>query len=378
MPLGKYGIKQRGVSMIDREFWRGKKVFITGHTGFKGSWLCLWLHSLGADVTGFSLEPPTDPSLFDLCNLQECIKTIIGDIRNREALSSALLDAEPEIVIHMAAQPIVRASYQNPVETYETNVMGTIYLFEAVKKAVERKKTIKAVINITSDKCYENKEWVWGYRENDPMGGYDPYSNSKACSELITSSFRSSFFNSESYDVHGVALASARAGNVIGGGDWAADRLVPDCMRALLKGEEIMVRNPHAIRPWQHVLDPLSGYLLLAQKLYLEGVPYAEGWNFGPRDDDAKSVEWIVRKICHKWGPDASYQIVKGHYEHEAHFLKLDCSKSKQKLGWSPRWDLSHAIDKVLEWTRAYTEQRCLRDICLQQIEEYSNTQAEV
>ena len=364
--------------MIDKEFWKGKKVFITGHTGFKGSWLCLWLHSLGANVTGFSLEPPTKPSLFELCDIQELTKTIIGDIRNRAELSTALLDAEPEIVIHMAAQPIVRASYQNPIETYETNVMGTVYLFEAVKEAVKTKKTIKALINITSDKCYENKEWHWGYRETDSLGGYDPYSNSKACSELITSSYRSSFFNSESYNLHGVALASARAGNVIGGGDFAADRLIPDCIRTLLKGGEIDVRNPNSIRPWQHVLEPLSGYLQLAQKLYTEGVPYAEGWNFGPRDDDAKPVEWVVEKICNKWEPAVTYQINQEHFEHEANFLKLDCSKSKQKLGWSPRWDLDHSIDKVLEWTKAYKNQQSIRDICLQQIEEYSNTQVEV
>ena len=364
--------------MIDKEFWKGKKVLITGHTGFKGSWLCLWLHSLGADVTGFSLDPPTDPSLFELCNIKELTKTIKGDICNLEALSSALIDADPEIVFHMAAQPIVRASYQNPIETYKTNVMGTIYLFEAIRKAVERKKTIKAVVNITSDKCYENKEWDWGYREIDPMGGFDPYSNSKACSELVTSSFRSSFFNPESYHLHGVALASARAGNVIGGGDFAADRLVPDCIRTLINGGEIVVRNPNSIRPWQHVLDPLSGYLQLAQKLYTEGVPYAEGWNFGPRDDDAKPVEWIVKKICNKWEPVLTYQIKQGHYEHETNFLKLDCSKSRQKLGWSPRWNLDHAIDKVLEWTKAYMNQQSIRDICLQQIEEYSNTQAEV
>ncbi|KQU17355.1 CDP-glucose 4,6-dehydratase [Bacillus sp. Leaf13] len=364
--------------MLDNDFWRGKKVFITGHTGFKGSWLCLWLNSLGADVTGFSLSPPTDPSLFHLCSIQEDTKTIIGDIRDREALSSALLNAKPDIVFHLAAQPIVRASYQDPIYTYETNVMGTIYLFEAIRLAVNNKVPIKAVINITSDKCYENKEWAWGYRENDPMGGYDPYSNSKACAELITSSYRRSFFNPESYDLHRVALASVRAGNVIGGGDWAADRLVPDCIRALLLGNEIKIRNPYAIRPWQHVLEPLSGYLLLAQKLYQEGVPYAEGWNFGPRDDDAKSVEWIVKNICNKWGSHASYQIEKGNYEHEAHFLKLDCSKSKQKLGWAPRWNIGQGIDKTLEWTRAYTDQKCLKDICLQQIEEYSNTQAEV
>ncbi|MFB4168640.1 CDP-glucose 4,6-dehydratase [Virgibacillus sp. JSM 102003] len=360
--------------MIERDFWKGRKVFITGHTGFKGSWLCMWLHSLGADVTGFSLAPPTNPNLFDLCNIQECTKTVFGDVRNHDALISALLDADPEIVIHMAAQPIVRASYQNPVETYETNVMGTVYLLEAVKKAVERKKNIKAVINVTSDKCYENMEWIWGYRETDPMGGYDPYSNSKACSELVTSSYRSSFFDPGSYKAHGVALASARAGNVIGGGDFSADRLIPDCIKALLTNEEINIRNPHAIRPWQHVLDPLSGYLLLAQKLFQNGGAYAEGWNFGPVDEDARRVEWIVEKICEKWGSNASYKIENRHPEHEASFLKLDCSKSKQELGWSPRWNLDHAIDKTLEWTKAYMNQQDLKDICLQQIEEYSNT----
>lgn len=361
--------------MIDKEFWKGKKVFVTGHTGFKGSWLCLWLHSLGANVTGYSLAPPTEPSLFDLCRVHEITNTIIGDITDRETLASALLEAEPDIVFHMAAQPIVNASYEDPVGTYETNVMGTIYLLEAVRKAAENKKTIKAVVNITSDKCYENREWIWGYRESDPMGGYDPYSNSKACSELITSSYRNSFLNPDTYHVHGVALASARAGNVIGGGDWAPDRLVPDCVRSLIKGEEIIVRNPHSIRPWQHVLEPLSGYLLLAQKLYLEGPNYAEGWNFGPFDEDARPVEWIVQNFCQRWGPAASYRVEKGNQNHEAHFLKLDCSKARQILGWTPRWNLETAIEKIIEWTRGYQAKADLRDICLRQIKEYCRPQ---
>lgn len=370
MLRGRYG----GENMIDEEFWKGKKVFITGHTGFKGSWLCLWLHSLGAEITGFSLSPPTTSNLFELANIQSITSTILGDIRNREALNSALIDAEPEIIFHLAAQPIVGVSYQNPLETYETNVMGTVNLFEAIRKEVEKKKTIKAVINVTSDKCYENKEWIWGYRENDPMGGYDPYSNSKACSELVTSSYRNSFFNPKNFELHGVALASARAGNVIGGGDWAENRLVPDCIRAILKNEKITIRYPYAIRPWQHVLEPLSGYLLLAQKLYMEGAQYAEGWNFGPQDYDAKTVEWMVQTICRKWGGHSTYQMEKGHNYHEATFLKLDSSKSMQKLGWKPRWNAEYAIEKVVEWTKAYAQHECIEEICLKQIKEYCHT----
>lgn len=365
---------ERVLSMIDKEFWKGKKVFITGHTGFKGSWLCLWLISMGAEVTGFSLEPPTNPSLFELSNLSQSIRTFIGDIRNRERLGLALKDANPEIIIHMAAQPIVRASYKNPVETYETNVLGTIYLFEAVRESMKMNRNIKVVLNVTSDKCYENKEWPWGYRETEPMGGFDPYSNSKACSELVTSCYRNSFFNPHFYKHHGIAIATARAGNVIGGGDWAVDRLLPDCIRSLLKGKEIIIRNPRAVRPWQHVLEPLSGYLLLAQKLYLEGPRYAEGWNFGPKNDDATSVEWIVMNICKKWGPQAAFRFIKENDRHEAHFLKLDCSKAWWELGWQPKWGIDYSLDKVIEWVRVFQDDGNIKDICLKQIDEYVNT----
>lgn len=364
--------------MINKAFWQGKKVFITGHTGFKGSWLCLWLHSLGAHVTGYALDPPTQPSLFHLCQIQTLTKTITGDVRDRNSLYDAIQEAEPDIIFHMAAQPIVSVSYQNPIETYETNVMGTVNLLDAVHEFSRKKQTIKAVINITSDKCYQNKESVWGYRENDQLGGYDPYSNSKACAELITASYRSSFFNPKSYTVHGVALASARAGNVIGGGDFAIDRLVPDCIKHLTENKEIIIRNPLAIRPWQHVLEPLGGYLLLAQKLYEDGVSFGEAWNFGPADTDARSVEWIVKRICAAWEPFASYKVDAKNNQHEAQFLRLDCSKSRQQLGWVPRWGLDDAIKKVFEWTKAYQNKQNLRDVCFQQIDAYSNCKGEV
>jgi CDP-glucose 4,6-dehydratase len=353
--------------MIDPKFWLGKKVFLTGHTGFKGSWLSLWLHTMGAQVTGYALNPPTNPSLFELCKIDKLINSIIADIRDEDTLTKAILETSPEVVIHMAAQPLVRESYINPVETYAINVMGTLNLFEAVRKC----NSVKAVINVTTDKCYENKEWPWGYRENEPMGGYDPYSNSKACSELITSSYRNSFLNPKDFKEHGVALASARAGNVIGGGDWAADRLIPDCLSSLLAEKEIVIRNPYAIRPWQHVLEPLSGYLLLAQKLVENGPRYAEGWNFGPNDDDAQPVEWIVQNICSKWESNRSYIIDKGEHPHEASYLKLDCSKAKLKLGWYPRWNLDQAIDKIIDWTLAYKNRNDLLSVCINQIKEY-------
>jgi CDP-glucose 4,6-dehydratase len=356
--------------VMNSVFWKDKKVFITGHTGFKGSWLCLWLHKLGAKITGYALNPPTTPSLFELCNVSELVNSVIADIRKKDKLVEAMIEARPEIVIHMAAQPLVRESYKNPVDTYEVNIMGTVNLFEAVRMC----KGIKAVINVTTDKCYENKEWIWGYRENEPMGGYDPYSNSKACSELVTAAYRNSFFNSDDYANHGVAIASARAGNIIGGGDWAIDRLIPDCIRALLKKEKIVIRNPHAIRPWQHVLEPLSGYMLLAQKLYENGHIFAEGWNFGPDDRDAKPVEWIVKRICDKWGNNASYEIDKGEHPHEARYLKLDCSKAKTELGWHPRWTVEKAIDSIIEWTRAYNKNKDLREACLDQIEAYRHS----
>ncbi len=354
--------------MIDYKFWKNKKVLITGHTGFKGAWLCLFLHYMGSKVVGYALNPPTEPSLFELCRVNKFVNSNISDIRDREKLFDAVFAASPEILIHMAAQPLVRESYTNPVETYEVNVIGTVNLFEAVRRC----KTVKVVINVTTDKCYENREWCWGYRENDPLGGYDPYSNSKACSELITSSYRNSFFNPRTYNIHGVAIASVRAGNVIGGGDWAADRLIPDCIRAILKGDKINIRNPHSIRPWQHVLESLGGYLLLVQKMYNDGPIHSEGWNFGPDDSDAKPVEWLVKKICEKWGNNASYEIDKGVHPYEANYLKLDWSKAKSRLGWYPRWNLEKAIDKVIEWTRAYKENSNLRQICLKQIKEYS------
>ncbi|NLW48195.1 MAG: CDP-glucose 4,6-dehydratase, partial [Firmicutes bacterium] len=332
--------------MIDKTFWQGKRVLITGHTGFKGSWLCMWLNAMGAQVTGYALQPPTKPSLFEVCKIEQLLTSIIGDVRDKEKLKQCMLEAKPDIVIHMAAQPLVRDSYKNPVETYEINVMGTVHLFEAIRCCPG----IKAVVNVTTDKCYDNKEWIWGYRENEAMGGYDPYSSSKACSELVTSSYRNSFFNTQAYQIHGVAVASARAGNVIGGGDWAVDRLIPDCIAALLKKKPIVIRNPYAIRPWQHVLEPLSGYLTLAQKLHEAGPEYAEGWNFGPADKDARPVEWIVQQMCQLWGEEATYIVNQGPHPHEAHYLKLDCSKALARLAWYPKWELEQAIEKIIEW----------------------------
>ncbi|HBI04872.1 MAG TPA: CDP-glucose 4,6-dehydratase [Paenibacillaceae bacterium] len=356
--------------MIDPGFWKGKQVFITGHTGFKGSWLCLWLHSLGAEITGFSLSPPTVPSLFSLCKIEDWTTTITGDIRNRAQLNEALHKADPDIIIHMAAQPLVRVSYENPVETYEINVIGTLNVFEAVRTLLNNNKP-RAIINVTSDKCYDNKEWVWGYRETEAMGGHDPYSNSKGCSELITASYRNSFFNPQTYETHRVALASARAGNVIGGGDWAKDRLVPDCIHCLLNGEKMQIRNPMSIRPWQHVLEPLGGYLVLAQKLYTDGVQFAEGWNFGPNEEDAKPVQWIVESLYNKWGTAVEFTLEEDCKWHEAHYLKLDCAKAKNKLGWKPRWNLDHALNKIIQWTRGYNKGKDIKKLCLEQIKEY-------
>jgi len=345
-------------------FWQGKKVFITGHTGFKGSWLCLWLSNLGACVTGYALEPPTKPSLFESTDIAELVSSCIADVRNPDRLKGELLKASPEIVIHMAAQPLVRDSYKIPVDTYATNVMGTVNLLEAVRGCP----SARAVINVTTDKCYENREWVWGYRENEPMGGYDPYSSSKGCAELVTAAYRNSFFQ------HSVAVATARAGNVIGGGDWATDRLIPDCINALLAGEPIRIRNPHAIRPWQHVLEPLSGYMALAQRLYESGADFAEGWNFGPADDDAKPVEWIVARMCELWSNGARYEIDAGDHPHEAHYLKLDCSKARMRLGWQPRWNLERTLQGIIEWVTVYRNGGDLRQICLKQIENYERT----
>lgn len=327
----------------------------------------MWLSAMGAEVNGYSLEPPTKPSLYELAEIDTLISSTIADIRDGARLQEAIHTAAPEIVIHMAAQPLVRDSYKIPVETYATNVMGTVNLLEAVRNC----NSVRAVVNVTTDKCYENREWHWGYRENEPMGGYDPYSNSKGCAELVTAAYRNSFFNASDYRRHGVALATGRAGNVIGGGDWATDRLICDCVRALLAGEKIVIRNPKAIRPWQHVLEPLSGYVLLAQRLYEQGPKYAGGWNFGPNDEDAKPVEWIVQRLCEKWGGNACYEIDKTQHPHEAHYLKLDCSKAKAELNWRPRWQLDKTIDSIVEWTLAYRDGRNIRDITLQQMENY-------
>jgi len=357
--------------VIDHNFWQNKKVFITGHTGFKGSWLSLWLNSMGAKVTGYSLDPPTNPSLFRLAHIEQITDTIHGDVLDYKHLQAILMQTDPDIVIHLAAQPLVRLSYINPIETYQTNIMGTVNLLESIKNIVQKRKKVMAVINVTSDKCYENKEWVWGYRENDSMGGYDPYSSSKACSELITSSYRSSFFNNNTYKTHGVALASARAGNVIGGGDWADDRLIPDVIRAFITGKNLEIRNPKAIRPWQHVLESLSGYIILAQKLYTDGIKYAEGWNFGPNDNQLSTVESIVEALYLKTGRTKNYHIIKDEHNHEMHTLRLDSTKARYRLGWQPKWDVEEAIDKIIEWTKAYQKGIDIREICLKQIKEY-------
>ncbi len=345
----------------------GKKVLITGHTGFKGSWLSLLLHQLGADVYGYALEPPTNPSLYKEAQLDEIVKSTIGDIRDFQKLKATINQTKPEIIIHMAAQPLVRASYKDPIETYSTNVMGTVNLFEAIRQT----KGVKVVINVTTDKCYENREWHWGYRENEPMGGYDPYSNSKGCSELVTSSFRNSFFNPKEYNKHGVAMASARAGNVIGGGDWAEDRLIPDFIRAITKGEQLLIRSPYAIRPWQHVLEPLNGYLTLAARLYEKGPRYAEAWNFGSDDTDAQNVEWITQKICEYWGDNASYRIDTNPQPHEANYLKLDCSKAKAELDWYPKWNIQKTLSSIVEWNKAWLAGENLRQTCFNQIDDF-------
>jgi CDP-glucose 4,6-dehydratase len=345
-----------------RNFWKGKKVFLTGHTGFKGGWLALWLTDMGADVYGYALAPPTSPSFFDVCNLAACLKgNTFADLRDADALSNAMQAAQPDIVLHLAAQPLVRYSYVAPVETYAVNVMGTVNMLEAVRKTP----SVKVVLNITTDKCYENREWVWPYRENEAMGGYDPYSSSKACSELVTSAYRQSFLASA-----GIHLASARAGNVIGGGDWAADRLIPDFLRAMDKEQAIVIRSPNAVRPWQHVLEPLSGYLMLAEKLYGEGHSFAEGWNFGPDESDARPVQWIVEKLCSQV-PGSSWKCDLAPQPHEANLLRLDSSKAKAKLGWHPRWRLDTALENTLAWHQAWVRGEEMSDVSLAQIHAY-------
>jgi CDP-glucose 4,6-dehydratase len=343
-------------------FWRGKRVLLTGHTGFKGSWLSLWLQSMGATLRGVALAPPTEPALFDVARVAAGMEHCIADIRDFAAVKAQMDDFKPEIVIHMAAQPLVRLSYHQPIETYATNVMGTVHVLEAARHAG----SVKAIVNITTDKCYENREWAWGYREDEPMGGHDPYSNSKGCAELVSSAYRKSFLKDA-----GIAMATARAGNVIGGGDWALDRLIPDVLRALQAREPVLIRNPHAIRPWQHVLEPLSGYLLLAERLYTQGQTDAEGWNFGPREEDARPVQWIVEHLCENWGDGASWTLQSGNHPHEASFLKLDVSKARQRLQWAPRWSLETALSRITDWHQAWLSGQDVRAVCLNQISQY-------
>lgn len=352
---------------MNYQFWHGKRVLITGHTGFKGSWMSLWLQALGAEVVGYALAPPTNPSLFEVARVENGMTSIHGDIRDLARLQMILLEHRPEIVIHMAAQPLVRFSYRDPIETYSTNVMGTVNILEAVRNTPG----VRAVVNITTDKCYENREWAWGYRESDSIGGYDPYSNSKGCAELVSASYRSSFFDAKSYAKHGVALATVRAGNVIGGGDWAQDRLLPDILCAFEEGVMVKIRNPHAIRPWQHVLEPLRGYISLAERLFEDGSNYAEGWNFGPIDEDAKSVGWIVEKVAAHWGTEALWQVDPADHPHEATYLKLDISKARSRLNWHPVLRLNEALKMVVDWTKQRQMGADMRECTLTQIHTY-------
>ena len=347
---------------MNRSFWNNKRVFLTGHTGFKGGWLALWLADMGAEVHGYALAPPTEPNFFTVCMLQARLKSsTIADVRDAAALTPAMQAAQPHIVFHLAAQPLVRYSYTAPVETYAVNVMGTVNLLEAVRQTP----SVRAIVNVTTDKCYENREWVWPYRENEAMGGYDPYSSSKGCSELITAAYRRSFLEPSS-----IHVASARAGNVIGGGDWAADRLIPDFLRALDAGQILTIRSPNATRPWQHVLEPLSGYLTLAERLYAEGQDFAEAWNFGPEESDARPVQWIVGHLCSQV-PGSAWQCDTAPHPHEANYLKLDSSKAKIKLGWRPRWNLQSALGYTLDWHHAWRSGADMAATSLAQIREY-------
>lgn len=355
---------------MDPLFWSGKRVFLTGNTGFKGSWMSLWLRAMGAQVTGYALAPSTTPSLHGLAGTSGQAHSIIADVRDAGRLAASMREIAPEVVFHLAAQPLVRRSYLDPVETYATNVMGTVHLLEAVRQCPD----VRAVVVVTSDKCYENREWPWGYRETDPMGGYDPYSNSKGCAELVTAAYRSSFFDPARYPDHGVAIASARAGNVIGGGDWSEDRLVPDLLRAFGARDSALIRNPDAVRPWQHVLEPLCGYLMLAERLHREGATWGRAWNFGPNDSDTQPVSWVADRLVRTWGGDARWHTQNAVGQpHEAAWLKLDCSMARQVLGWIPRWGLATALDAIVAWQRAWLNGEDMATVTLSQIEQFEN-----
>ena len=352
-----------GLGSMNTSFYKGRKVLITGHTGFKGSWMCRVLLKAGAQVSGFALQPPTDPALFDILGLRGEMHSITGDIRNLDAVRSAMDEVNPEIVIHMAAQPIVRESYKNPVYTYETNVMGTVNILEAVRL----NGNVRSFVNVTTDKVYKNNEWVWGYRENDRLCGFDPYSNSKSCSDIVTESYRNSFFGPNGTDT---AISTARAGNVIGGGDFASDRIIPDCVRAAMKGEDIIVRNPYSTRPYQHALEPVCGYLQLAQLQYEEPEKYAGSYNFGPNDEDCVTTGRLADLFCRHWG-GIKWVNVSDNGPHEANFLKLDCSLAKSKLKWQPKWNISKAISATAEWTKCYAQGGDIAAVTDRQIDEF-------
>ena len=352
---------------INKKFWKNKKVLITGHTGFKGGWLSLWLKHLGAEVIGVSLEPPTKPSIYESISVAEGMVSVIQDIRNGEEIKEIFKKHQPEIIFHMAAQPLVRYSYGNPVETYETNVMGTLHVLEGIRSV----NSVLAAVMITTDKCYNNKEWEWGYRENEAMGGYDPYSSSKGAAELLIASYRDSYYPIGEFDQHNTAISSVRAGNVIGGGDWAEDRLVPDIIRSFQNNDMVYIRNPNSVRPWQHVLEPLSGYMQLAEKMVIDGDKYSQAWNFGPKEEDAKSVQWIVDKMAKLWGEDAKWQLDDSNHPHEANYLKLDCSKAHARLQWYSKWGLEYALQKIVDWHRVEQNGGNLQMESIAQINEY-------
>jgi len=349
-------------TMVDERFWKDKRVYLTGSTGFKGSWLSLWLSNMGAEVKGYALKPTTTPSLFELANVSNKIEYEIGDIRNSKQLQASLTGFNPDILIHMAAQPLVRLSYTKPVETFETNVMGTVKVLDAARNC----ESLKSIVNVTTDKCYKNKEWPWGYRENEAMGGLDPYSSSKGCAELVSSAYYHSFLHEK-----GVSLVTARAGNVIGGGDWAEGRLIPDILNAFQKKQSVVIRNPKSTRPWQHVLEPLSGYLVLAQKTYESPQEYAEGWNFGPHDEDAKPVDWIINQMASKWEGKANWKLDKNSNPYEATSLKLDISKAKLRLGWQPTWRLENTLERIINWHQAWLNHKDMQAVCLNEIKNY-------
>lgn len=351
---------------VSRKFWKSKKVFLTGHTGFKGSWMSIWLQSMGAIVKGYSLDPVTTPSLYYEACVGENMESEIGDIRNLAQISNSIKDFNPDVLIHMAAQPLVRESYVDPVLTYTTNVIGTVNVLEAARNCNK----LKAIISVTTDKCYENKEWNKGYKETDPMGGYDPYSSSKGCAELVTSAYRRSFFSTQ----NSASLASARAGNVIGGGDWSNDRLLPDILKAFENSEPVIIRNPSSTRPWQHVLEPISGYLVLAEMLYEFGDDYAEAWNFGPKDESCKPVSWVLDKMVNLWGESASWKLDKNDNPHEAGLLKLNCSKALKRLKWKSVLDLEDALKLTINWHQNFLNGNDLVDECLNQINQYTTT----